>query len=97
MLPGGPGATWKLWLGKGSIVNTASSVAVMGSATSQTLPYTAYKWRRCYHWNRAYNALRPVGTHCCKSFAKNPNGGRSPYGACAAGPVRRSPTKLLLR
>ena len=88
--------------GKGSIINTASFVAVMGAATSQ-ISYSASKggvlsMTRELGVQFAREGVRvnalcpgPVNTPLLQElFAKDAGAGRPPAGARADGPVRRA-------
>ena len=70
--------------GKGSIINTASFVAVMGAATSQ-VSYTASQGRRAGHVARARRAVRPPGRAGQRAV---PRAGEH---AAAAGALRQGP------
>ena len=88
--------------GKGSIINTASFVAVMGAATSQ-ISYTASKGGVLAMSPRARRAVRPrghpgqravpgAGQHPAAAGAvrQGPGAGRPAAGPHPAGPVRRA-------
>ena len=87
--------------GKGAIANTASFVAVMGSATSQ-ISYTASKGgvlalSRELGVQFAREGIRvnalcpgPVNTPLLRELFGRPGAGAAPAGARADGPVRRA-------